>query len=176
MSFLQGLIELITVPPGGMIYHLVTLFAIQRILVMAFGYWRRNRRDWTAIRLLVVAAGFFLASILLMLVGGLERIGLLSSNLILPPLERFLTLATLLLTVWAFLSISARQPRVGMGLLIFSSMMCIFFGDFSYRMNNRFFSISREAFNVLLCSFLGLYKLLTIVFCLIPYVALLIVG
>ena len=128
MSFLQALIELITVPPGDMVYHLVTLFAIQIILGMAVGHWNRNRRDWTAIRLLVVAAGFFLASILLMFVGGLDRIGWLSPNRIFPPLERFLTLATRLLAAWAFLSILVRQPRLGMGLLIASLVItaCIY--------------------------------------------------
>ena len=39
---------------------------------------------------------------------------------------------------------------LNLGVLILSSITLVFFGDFSYRMNNRFFSISREAFNVVL--------------------------
>jgi len=35
----------------------------------------------------------------------------------------------------------------------------MFFGDFSYRMNNRYFSISRESFNVASCYFVGLFKI-----------------
>ena len=65
---------------------------------------------------------------------------------------------------------------INLGLLISSSLVCIFFGDFSYRMNNRFFSISREAFNVALVSFIGLFKIFFIVFNLVPYIALLIIG
>jgi hypothetical protein len=65
---------------------------------------------------------------------------------------------------------------INLGVLILSSIMCIFFGDFSYRMNNRFFSISREAFNVALVCFIGLFKILVIVFNLVPYIALLIIG
>jgi len=65
---------------------------------------------------------------------------------------------------------------LNLGALILSSIMCIFFGDFSYRMNNRFFSISRDAFNVVLVCFIGLFKIFVIVFILIPYIALLIVG
>ena len=61
-------------------------------------------------------------------------------------------------------------------LLSLSSLACIFFGDFSYRMNHKFFSISRQEFNIMLVSFIGLYKLFVIVFNLIPYVALVIVG
>ncbi len=65
---------------------------------------------------------------------------------------------------------------VNAALLLLSSLACIFFGDFSYRMNHKFFSISRQEFNIMLVSFIGLYKLLVFVFCLIPYIALVIVG
>jgi hypothetical protein len=65
---------------------------------------------------------------------------------------------------------------LNLGVLILSSVMCIFFGDFSYQMNNRFFGISREAFNVVLVCFIGLYKIFVIVFNVVPYVALLIIG
>jgi len=65
---------------------------------------------------------------------------------------------------------------INLGFLILSSLACIFLGDFSYRMNNRFFSISREAFNIVLCSFIGLFKIFVIVFNLGPYIALLIIG
>ena len=65
---------------------------------------------------------------------------------------------------------------LNLGFLILTSIVCIFFADFSYRMNNRFFSISREAFNVLLVSFIGLFKIVVIVFSVIPYIALLIIG
>ena len=65
---------------------------------------------------------------------------------------------------------------LNLALLTFSSIMCIFFADFSYRMNYRFFSISREAFNVALVSFIGLFKIFVIVFNIVPYIALLIIG
>ena len=65
---------------------------------------------------------------------------------------------------------------INMGLLILTSLVCIFLADFSYRMNNRFFSISREAFNVVLVCFIGLFKIFVIVFNLVPYIALLIIG
>ena len=65
---------------------------------------------------------------------------------------------------------------LNMALLSVLSVMCICVGDWAYRMHSKWFSISREAFNVAIYSFLGLYKLLIFVFSLIPYVALLIVG
>jgi amino acid transporter len=65
---------------------------------------------------------------------------------------------------------------INLGLLILTSLVCIFLADFSYRMNNRFFSISRDAFNIGLFSFIGLFKIFVIVFNLVPYIALLIIG
>jgi hypothetical protein len=61
-------------------------------------------------------------------------------------------------------------------MLIFSSLVCILFADYSFKMNNKYLSISREQFNVMLCSFIGLYKLVFIVFNLVPFVALLITA
>ena len=123
MSFLRDLIELITIPPGDMVYHLVTLFAIQLVLAIAFGHWNRNRRSPNAIRLLVVGAALVLARALLMLIAVLDRIGVLSPNVILPPLERFLDLAALLLIVWAFLPVMERSPRTSVALVIISLLI-----------------------------------------------------
>jgi signal transduction histidine kinase/GAF domain-containing protein len=123
MLFLRDLVELITTPPGDLVYHLVTLFAIQVILGVAFGHWNRNRRDPAAIRLLVIGVGFALARILLMLVAVLDRVGVLSPNVVLPPLERSLDLATLLLAVWAFLPILERYSRLGVVLLFLTLLI-----------------------------------------------------
>ena len=86
MALLRELVELITVPPGDLVYHLVTLFAIQLVLGMAFGHWNRHRRDPGATRLLVTGIGFACARGLLMLIAVLDRVGVLSPNVVLPPL------------------------------------------------------------------------------------------
>ena len=65
---------------------------------------------------------------------------------------------------------------LNVALLLFSSLMCICAGDWAYRIHSKLFSISRETFNVVIYSFIALYKLLVIVFILIPYIALLIIG
>jgi signal transduction histidine kinase len=118
MSFLQDFVELITVPPGDLVYHLVTLFAIQLVLGVAFGHWNRRRRDPSATRLLVLGVGVALARVLLMLVAMLDRVGLLSPNVVTPPLERFLDLVTLLLAAWAFLPVLEQRSRLGTTLLL----------------------------------------------------------
>jgi hypothetical protein len=65
---------------------------------------------------------------------------------------------------------------LNVALLLFSSLMCICAGDWVYQIHSKLFSISKETFNVAIYSFLALYKLLVIVFILIPYIALLIIG
>lgn len=63
------------------------------------------------------------------------------------------------------------------GLLVLSSVvMCFCAGDWVYGIHSKWFRISRESFNVAMYSFIGLYKILVIVFNVIPYAALLIVG
>ena len=61
-------------------------------------------------------------------------------------------------------------------LLLLSSLFCLCAGDWAYRIHSKLFSISRETFNVVIYSFIALYKLLVFVFILIPYIALLIIA
>ena len=65
---------------------------------------------------------------------------------------------------------------LNVALLILSSLLCICARDWAYRIHSKLFSISRETFNVVIYSFIALYKLLVIVFILIPYIALLIIS
>ena len=61
-------------------------------------------------------------------------------------------------------------------LLVLSSVICACAGDWVYRMHSKWFTISREAFNVAIYCFIGLFKVLVLVFNLVPYVALIIIG
>jgi hypothetical protein len=60
-------------------------------------------------------------------------------------------------------------------LLVSLCLLCRPFTDFSYSMNQRFFDISRPAFNVILVSFIALYKICIMAFNLVPYIALVII-
>ncbi|MEA3491529.1 MAG: hypothetical protein U9R27_06480 [Campylobacterota bacterium] len=52
----------------------------------------------------------------------------------------------------------------------------LFIPDFIYRMQSRWFSIPRETYDVVIYSFLGLFKIFFVIFSLSPYLALLIIG
>ncbi len=61
-------------------------------------------------------------------------------------------------------------------LLVLWTTMCIWAPDLVYRTQSNWFPIPRETFNVVIYSFLGFFKVVFLVFNVVPYLALLIVG
>ena len=61
-------------------------------------------------------------------------------------------------------------------LLVLWTTMCILGPGLVYRTQSKWFPIPRETFNVVIYSFLGAFKIVFLVFNVVPYVALLIVG
>jgi hypothetical protein len=61
-------------------------------------------------------------------------------------------------------------------LLLLSFAMWVFAGDFVYRMHSKWFTLSKETFNVLFYSFLGAMKIFVLVFNFVPWMVLLIIG
>ena len=60
--------------------------------------------------------------------------------------------------------------------LLFWAGMFILAGDWMFRLHERWFPMSRQAFNIIHYAGIGLYKILIILFVLTPWLALLIVG
>jgi len=61
-------------------------------------------------------------------------------------------------------------------LLVLWATMCMLVPDLVYRTQRKWFPLLRETFDVVIYSFLGLFKIVFLVFNVVPYVALLIVG
>ena len=61
-------------------------------------------------------------------------------------------------------------------LLILWSAMFMLAPDLVYRTQRRLFPISRETFDIVIYAFLGLFKIVFLVFNLVPFLALLIIG
>ena len=61
-------------------------------------------------------------------------------------------------------------------LLIIWTTTLVLAPDLVYRTQSRWFPIPRETFDLVIYSFLGLFKIVFLVFNLVPYIALLIVG
>lgn len=61
-------------------------------------------------------------------------------------------------------------------LLFLWTTMLILAPNLVYRTQSKWFPISQETFNVVIYSFLGLFKIIFLFFNVVPYVALLIMG
>jgi hypothetical protein len=62
------------------------------------------------------------------------------------------------------------------GLLIFWSVFILLTPGLVYRLQSTFFPMPRETYNVVMYCFLGFFKIIFIVFNLVPFIALLIAG
>ena len=62
------------------------------------------------------------------------------------------------------------------GILAVWTIFLVFAPDFAYRTQSKLLPISREAYNVVIYSSLAVFRILFVVFNLVPFVALLIVG
>lgn len=62
------------------------------------------------------------------------------------------------------------------GLMILTFLMLILAGNLIYKVHTKWFPMSRETFNVVLYSFMGIYKIIFIAFNLVPYIALVIAA
>lgn len=61
-------------------------------------------------------------------------------------------------------------------ILLFSSIMFMLAADFIYDVHGLLFHMNKEAFDIVIYSLLGGYKVIILVFNFIPYVALRIIG
>ncbi len=62
------------------------------------------------------------------------------------------------------------------GILILWGVFCMFAADLVYRTHSKWFPMPRETFNVVIYSFLGVFKIFVIMFNVVPYIALRIMG
>jgi hypothetical protein len=62
------------------------------------------------------------------------------------------------------------------GLLIYVIVWCVLAPNWLYRVQSAFFPIPRDRFDLMIYAFVGLFKLFFLVFSLVPYLALLIIG
>jgi hypothetical protein len=114
----QSFAEFMVGSQGELVYHLVTLIAIQLILIAAVGHWVRNRYDPIAVRVVAAGLAHLVARVLLMFVALASTYTNLAPAALLPPLERFLDVVAVLVTAWAFLPLLREHSRLGVVLLL----------------------------------------------------------
>lgn len=117
MSIIFGALNLLSAPPGGLVYHLVTLFAIEAAFGMALGQWQRTRQKGP-LRMAVAFGSLLLMRLCLMLLALLAWQGFLDPAALVPPLERFFDTAGVVLLCWAFVFPSLDSPDLSRLFLI----------------------------------------------------------
>jgi len=101
MSVLAEAGKILSTPQGSLVYYLLILWAVIAGLGMAWGEWRRARRE-QAQRLLIAMGGLVLVRVLYAIGALLATAGWISPTVLLPPLERFVDVVSLGLLAWAF--------------------------------------------------------------------------
>jgi len=113
MDVMQGLLNLVTAPPGNLYYHLALLFVLQILLAVGWGEWRRTGNA----RRLSTAAGMVATRVVLIGASAWASSSSFSPTAVLPPLERWMDLVLIILAAWAFLPIPRRARVAGQATL-----------------------------------------------------------
>jgi signal transduction histidine kinase len=119
-------IELLTRPPGDLVYHLIVLFALEAML--GFALLRARRTGWsTPLRQVAATGAVVLVGRLALIVVALLSLQGIPPNVVLsttltPPLERAIDLISLGFLAWAFVPLLRQRLQLGLGLLIVNSI------------------------------------------------------
>jgi len=98
-NLFQQIYNILITYPGNLIYHLVLTFAIA-IAFLAAWIQRRPGDPTVERRIFAGLSILFLARLTTFLLAGLAWQGLLNEHLLLPPVDRAITLLTILILVW----------------------------------------------------------------------------
>ncbi len=118
MNSLLEIFELLTQPPGSLVFHVITLFALTFMLYAALGQIRLHGSANPFPRLHWAAGGIMLGRLVLMAAVVVEVGGALPPHSVIPPLDRFIDVASLSLLAFAFVALLIDNARLG---LLFAS-------------------------------------------------------
>lgn len=131
MTLLQQAIDLLSRPPGSVIYHLLTLLILQVILAISYSRWQREPENDEARRMAWAAGGILLGRLVLLLMGLAVGVNPDQAIRLLPPLTQAIDMATVILIVWALVPFFSDRPRLADTLLlislVFVAVMLLFF-------------------------------------------------
>ena len=102
MSALWDVLDLLSSPPGALVYYLILLFCIWAIVGLALSRWSRGERGGLVARLLFAGALVSFSRFFPILIALLSRQGGFSLVRFSPPLERFVDALSALFFCWAF--------------------------------------------------------------------------
>jgi signal transduction histidine kinase len=113
MTALADIFSLLTRPPGDLVFHLITLFALTFMLYAALGQIRAHGSANPFPRLHWATGGALLGRLALMAAAFLGLADVIAPRSLIPPLERFVDLASLGLLAMAFVPLLIDNTRLG---------------------------------------------------------------
>ena len=129
MNVVFEALQLITQPPGDLVYFLVTLFALQQAWIPLLMSRQSKSTSATHKRWAWSLGAMLGGRAILLLIALLGSVGLISPANLLPPLERGLALAGVLLVTWAALFDTRPalwQTRALSGSLVLSGVLYVY--------------------------------------------------
>jgi len=106
-QFFEQIFTLLTTPPGNLIYHLVLAFSLAGALQGAVNHWRSNESPYlqepryTQARRMIFGLSVLLGlQLILFVISGLVWQRVIASQTALPPLDRAITLLSLIWIAW----------------------------------------------------------------------------
>ena len=116
-NLLQQIYNILTSYPGNLIYHLELTFAIA-IAFLVVWIQRRPGDRTTERRVFIGLSILFISRLLTFILAGLAWQGLINEHLLLPPIDRAITLLTVLVIVWLWaFPLPSRPADAASGLL-----------------------------------------------------------
>jgi len=123
----QLFLDLLTNPPGNLIYHLVVAFSLVAVLPVSL-YLGKSDEPTSSRRLLIGFLPLIVLRLALFVGGGLAWQGLIAEQALLPALERSVGLVSLIILLWLW-AFPQPQRRADFAALLFS-FFGLFFGLF----------------------------------------------
>jgi uncharacterized membrane protein YfbV (UPF0208 family) len=112
VNIFSQLTGLLSASPGNLVYHLLTLFVLDALVVVAVSSGRRYGWHAASVRLGLAGGGVVLGRLALIVAALLASMGIIHPNSVLPPLERFVDVAGLGLLLWALVLPLDWTPRI----------------------------------------------------------------
>jgi signal transduction histidine kinase len=135
LDLINQTLNLLSQSPADLVYYLIVLFAIEAILALAV--MRARRSSWTrTLRLMALAGGVMLAGRIVLIVISLLALQDPITNAawaaaVLPPLERYVDLVSLIFLAWAFVPLLRERNQLGLGLVAVMLVAATIFYAFS---------------------------------------------
>ncbi len=150
MDFLTQITQLLSDSPGNIVYHLVTLFALQAVFAISFSQWRRNPNSRLSFRFAFASLGIIVARL------GIVILVLAASFLpwttaVLPLLEQTINTLTVLALLWALVPSYDTLPRLNDlivligGLIVIAMTISFYPGWQSAALNGAFYTTTLQS-------------------------------